>query len=72
MLVQLWFDTWMRSAVDGELLVSNNVLFLGQVFIDLRFLGTVSRVSSKDAWPWVLLPVKRGIWVAFTFHCIVS
>ena len=68
MLVQLWFDTWMRSAVNRELFVSNNVLFLGQVLVDLSLLRTEINVFDEHAGLRILFPQKRGSWGAFAFH----
>lgn len=58
--------------MDTELLVGNQVLFFGQVLVDLCLLGFEVQVVGKDTGPRIALPVERGIRVAITFHFFLS
>ena len=68
MLVLRRFDLGVRPTVNAELLVRQDVLFLGQVLIYLRPLGPEIRVFGEDAGAWVVLPHEWRIGVAFTGH----
>ena len=72
MLVQSRFDAGVCPAVDAELLVSNQVLFFGQVLVDLGLLWLEEQIVRKDTGTRMLLPVERGIRVAITFHFLLS
>ena len=72
MLVLRRFDLGVRPTVDAELLVSQDVLLLGQVFIHLLGLGPKVDVFDKDAWLRVLLPEEWRSWGAFAFHLNIT
>jgi hypothetical protein len=62
-LVEEWFEVWMRTAVDAERFV---------VSADCCTLGPERSVLKEDARAWVLLPVEGYVGVAFTFHFFLS
>ena len=72
MLVLGGFDTRVRPTVDAELLVSDDVLFLAQVIVDLGLLRLEVQVVGENTGPWIACPVERRIRMAITFHFLLS
>jgi hypothetical protein len=66
------FDFGVRPAVDAELLVRQDVLFLGQVLVYLFGLGPEIDVLDEDAGGRVLPPKEWRIGMAFAGHSCFS
>jgi len=65
-------DLGVRPTVDAELLVRQDVLLFGQVFIHLLGLGPEIDVLDEDAGLWVTGPQEWRYGVAFASHSVFS
>ena len=72
MLVLGRLDLRVRPAVNAELLVRQDVLFLGQMLVHLFGLGPEIDVLDEDAGAWVLSPEKWAVGMAFAGHSVFS